>query len=219
MVAGGQGTGEWNKLSVVFPSMVRACISQRRVYRFPNNTARYNSFSSYGKVTDWGDRKSPVFMFQTSLLYTGKLPRRLFSRRPSRRIQKATTSHWLLISIGQKHWIDWPSHWRIGGFPTAQKQSYGQTISLPRRHWASQSHLCQFYGIPSKQPFSIRHGTIIKYGESGRIHFETCNAQAIEWKPQWNLERFLERMDDEVDTVLTLGEAKSSLRESLFNVK
>lgn len=55
--------------------------------------------------------------------------------------------------------------------------------------------------------------------QSGRVHFETENARAIGWEPKWDLERFLERMDDEVEAVLTIGEAKSSLIESLFNFK
>ncbi|KAI9706233.1 MAG: hypothetical protein M1820_004808 [Bogoriella megaspora] len=38
----------------------------------------------------------------------------------------------------------------------------------------------------------------------------------IGWKPLWNNERFLENIDDEIQAVLDLGKAKSSLIDSLF---
>ena len=36
----GKGSGEWNKLSVVLPPYVQASISQKAVYKFPENTVR-----------------------------------------------------------------------------------------------------------------------------------------------------------------------------------
>lgn len=38
----------------------------------------------------------------------------------------------------------------------------------------------------------------------------------IGWKPEWNKERFLQSLDNEIDAVLELGKAKSSLIDSLF---
>ena len=38
----------------------------------------------------------------------------------------------------------------------------------------------------------------------------------IGWKPEWNKERFLRNIDDEIQAVLELGQAKSSLIDSLF---
>ncbi|KAJ5587254.1 uncharacterized protein N7459_003019 [Penicillium hispanicum] len=38
----------------------------------------------------------------------------------------------------------------------------------------------------------------------------------IGWKPVWSKERFLENIDDEIDAVLELGKARSSLIDSLF---
>lgn len=43
----------------------------------------------------------------------------------------------------------------------------------------------------------------------------TENTHRIGWKPGWNEERFLQNMDDEVQAVLELGQAKSSGMESL----
>jgi hypothetical protein len=37
----------------------------------------------------------------------------------------------------------------------------------------------------------------------------------VGWKPVWNKERFLERLDDEIDDFLELGMPKSSLLDSL----
>jgi hypothetical protein len=44
------------------------------------------------------------------------------------------------------------------------------------------------------------------------------NEGRLEWKPSWDKERFLRSIDDEVDAVLELGKAKSSLIDSLSNL-
>ncbi|KAF2448470.1 NAD(P)-binding protein [Karstenula rhodostoma CBS 690.94] len=41
-------------------------------------------------------------------------------------------------------------------------------------------------------------------------------AHAIGWQPKWSREKFLRNIDDEIDAVLELGKAKSSLIASLF---
>ncbi|KAF2649883.1 hypothetical protein K491DRAFT_609882 [Lophiostoma macrostomum CBS 122681] len=43
------------------------------------------------------------------------------------------------------------------------------------------------------------------------------NRGRLGWKPMWDKERFLKDIDDEVDAVLELGKAKSSLMDSLNN--
>jgi hypothetical protein len=42
------------------------------------------------------------------------------------------------------------------------------------------------------------------------------NARRLGWKPVWNKERFLENIYGEIDAVVELGKAKSSLIDSLF---
>jgi hypothetical protein len=42
------------------------------------------------------------------------------------------------------------------------------------------------------------------------------NNHRIGWKPVWNKDRFLQNIDDEIQAVLDLGKAKSSLIDSLF---
>lgn len=44
------------------------------------------------------------------------------------------------------------------------------------------------------------------------------NKQNLGWEPVWNKERLLTNIDDEIDAVLELGQAKSSLIGSLFEV-
>lgn len=43
------------------------------------------------------------------------------------------------------------------------------------------------------------------------------NKQEIGWEPVWDKERLLTNIDDEIDAVLELGQAKSSLVASLFD--
>ena len=42
------------------------------------------------------------------------------------------------------------------------------------------------------------------------------NAHRIGWTPVWNKDRFLQHIDDEIQAVLELDRAKSSLIDSLF---
>ena len=42
------------------------------------------------------------------------------------------------------------------------------------------------------------------------------NKHRIGWNPTWNKDRFLQNIDDEIQAVLELGKAKSSLIDSLF---
>lgn len=45
--------------------------------------------------------------------------------------------------------------------------------------------------------------------------FAPENAPKLGWKPAWDNARFLEHIDDEVEAVLELGQAKSSMKGSL----
>lgn len=38
----------------------------------------------------------------------------------------------------------------------------------------------------------------------------------LDWQPAWDYKRFLDNIDDEIEAVLELGKAKSSLIDSLF---
>ena len=40
-------------------------------------------------------------------------------------------------------------------------------------------------------------------------------AHSLGWKPVWNKDRFLQNIDDEIQDVVELGKAKSSLMDSL----
>jgi hypothetical protein len=42
------------------------------------------------------------------------------------------------------------------------------------------------------------------------------NVHKIGWKPVWTYERFLQNIDDQIQDVVDLGKAKSSLVDSLF---
>lgn len=49
-----------------------------------------------------------------------------------------------------------------------------------------------------------------------RGNFTATRPQSIGWKPEWNKERFLKNVDVEIEDVIELGKAKSSLIDSLF---
>ncbi|SCV58123.1 uncharacterized protein FFB14_15461 [Fusarium fujikuroi] len=47
-------------------------------------------------------------------------------------------------------------------------------------------------------------------------HFTATRPQSVGWKLQWDSERFLKNLDGEIEDVLELGKAKSSLIGTLF---
>ncbi|KAM5388320.1 hypothetical protein ACJA88_000184 [Fusarium oxysporum] len=47
-------------------------------------------------------------------------------------------------------------------------------------------------------------------------NFTATRPQSIGWKPEWDKERFLKNVDVEIEDVIELGKAKSSLIDSLF---
>ncbi|RKK76240.1 hypothetical protein BFJ69_g7126 [Fusarium oxysporum] len=54
--------------------------------------------------------------------------------------------------------------------------------------------------------------TLYKSGSN----FTATRPQSIGWKPEWDKERSLKNVDVEIEDVIELGKAKSSLIDSLF---
>lgn len=61
---------------------------------------------------------------------------------------------------------------------------------------------------------SYRRRLCLTFGFSADI--DAQNAKQIGWQPKWEREQFLSSFDAEIDDVLELGQAKSSLIDSLF---
>lgn len=60
---------------------------------------------------------------------------------------------------------------------------------------------------------------VAKRAASNRTSSDDMVAQIpfdIGWKPEWSKKRFFDNIDNEIDAVLELGKAKSSLVDSLF---
>lgn len=74
--------------------------------------------------------------------------------------------------------------------------------------------LCKPCGILGKRSVVNLEGSLSDSDSSENIIAEL--PKRIGWTPTWNRERFLHNIDDEIDAVVELGKAKSSLMDSLF---
>jgi len=89
-------------------------------------------------------------------------------------------------------------------------------INLPPRHSASRYDTCTLYGTLGRHLLAILKEVIYLIRISSGDNITIENGYKIGWQPKWNKERFLQHVDDEIDAVLELGKAKSSLVDSMF---
>ena len=66
--------------------------------------------------------------------------------------------------------------------------------------------------------FSLRiYQTRVEANLMPSSNMSAVNKQKLGWEPVWDKEGLLTNIDDEIDAVLELGQAKSSLIGSLFD--
>jgi hypothetical protein len=92
--------------------------------------------------------------------------------------------------------------------------------------WSDDETAAKVLGVPVQFVSILWSSTYVLF-EDSRNGVETNlvhssgmfaeNKQHLGWEPVWNTERMLADMDDEIDAVLELGQAKSSLIGSLFD--
>ncbi|KAI9832678.1 MAG: hypothetical protein M1819_004263 [Sarea resinae] len=203
----GKGSGEWNKLSVVLPVLVQAFISRKKVYRFAENT-----------------KASGVHISDLTALY-GLLVEKILQKEtpPSGvdgyyfalahdYIQPEFLEH-LAVALQARGLVTDPTPqlWPSDEFAA---ESLGIPLQFVQLMWNSG------YVLPPPPlrierlvPSSKAHLT--KYSSDTIV---SENPYRLGWKPAWSKDRFLQNVDDEIEAVLQLGKAKSSLVDSLFDV-
>ncbi|KAL1593713.1 hypothetical protein SLS60_010445 [Paraconiothyrium brasiliense] len=84
----------------------------------------------------------------------------------------------------------------------------GLVLSSRPEVWPSAEAAAKAFGVPAK---------FVEYlWNSGNEAPSTSINSEIGWKPKWDKEKFFRNIDDEIDAVLELRSAKSSLIDSLF---
>ncbi|KAI9656895.1 MAG: hypothetical protein M1821_003534 [Bathelium mastoideum] len=106
--------------------------------------------------------------------------------------------------FGITHELVW---WEFLDRLTAALHSRGLVKSSETHTWPSDDVAAEALGVPAQfvQP-------LWNSGENIAVE----RPYSIGWKPTWNKDRFLQNIDDEIEAVLELGQAKSSLIDSLF---
>ncbi|KAI9367224.1 hypothetical protein BJX61DRAFT_529511 [Aspergillus egyptiacus] len=101
------------------------------------------------------------------------------------------------------HIVPW---WDILERLAARLHARGLVDSPEVSMWPSEEVVAEAVGVPVRFAHSI-------WNASPDVSCE--KRSIIGWQPEWNRQRFLERLDDEIDDFLELGLPKSSLLESL----
>ncbi|KAH7072309.1 hypothetical protein BKA63DRAFT_605181 [Paraphoma chrysanthemicola] len=98
------------------------------------------------------------------------------------------------------HWHDLAKHLALA------LKARGLVTSDETRIWSSAEEAAEPLGVPAAFVQALWNS-----GENIITH----NEERIGWKPIWTTEKFYARIDDEIDAVVELGKAKSSLIDSL----
>ncbi|KAJ5167023.1 uncharacterized protein N7482_005804 [Penicillium canariense] len=175
----GKGSGEWNKLSVVLPLYVKASISAKAVYKFPENPRVSGVHISdltalYGLIVEHILRGETVPSGREGYYFA--LAHDMFLGEVGDHLARALCDRGLISDSKTHNYSD----------PEAAAESLGVPAPFVQMLWDSGPD------IIAELPHSIG------------------------WKPEWNKERFLQDVDDEVQAVVDLGKAKSSLVDSLL---
>lgn len=143
--------------------------------------------------------------------------------------------HYFLVS----HVVSW---WDILDRLASRLQSRGLIPSSSTKIWPSDEMAAESIGVPVKFAYSMWNARYVlvdmnnpKLDNEQLLFNSSANApfflvfsspkvqcekkNIFGWKPTWNKEKFLERLDDEIDDYLELGMPKSSLLDSVRAIK
>ncbi|EMT68011.1 hypothetical protein FOC4_g10012411 [Fusarium odoratissimum] len=99
------------------------------------------------------------------------------------------------------------------------KEGYYSAVAHETDMWEFQDHLAAAMKarglVSSNKPEMYSSDFLDALYKSGG-NFTATRPQSIGWKPKWDKERFLKNIDSEIEDVLELGKAKSSLIDSLI---
>ncbi|KAJ4346654.1 uncharacterized protein N0V89_010585 [Didymosphaeria variabile] len=193
----GKGTGAWNKLSVNIPIVINASIKRKEVRRFADNIK-----VSYVHISD------------LTALYGRIVEKILQGEEPP----SGSEGYYFSTSyqISSHHFADQLA---------AALHARGLVSSPKPEVWPSAEAAAEALGVPAKfVEYLWNSGCVIHSPQLSQANSIRDDAPStgigsgpkIGWKPKWDEEKFFRHIDDEVDAVLELGKAKSSLVDSLF---
>ncbi|KAK1751479.1 hypothetical protein QBC47DRAFT_391890 [Echria macrotheca] len=104
------------------------------------------------------------------------------------------------------HEVQW---WELLTRLAVRLEARGLAADSTVRLWSDDKAAAKVLGVPEQ------FVSILWKSTSSMV---PVNKRYLGWEPVWNKERLLANIDEEIDAVLELGEAKSSLISSLFEV-
>ncbi|KAL5335038.1 hypothetical protein BJX70DRAFT_376086 [Aspergillus crustosus] len=175
----GQGTGEWNKVSVILPVHVQASLRNKAVYKFPENT-----------------NVSAVHISDLTALY-GQI------------VANIDQGH--ALPAGKEGYYFAVAHDVfledvLDRLALALK-ARGLLADAKLRIYPNDQVAAEVLGVPEQFVQML-------WNSGDNIVAELPHR--IGWQPTWSKDRFLENINDEIDTALEVGKAKSGLIDTLF---
>ncbi|EAQ82880.1 hypothetical protein CHGG_11056 [Chaetomium globosum CBS 148.51] len=107
--------------------------------------------------------------------------------------------------FAKAHDVQW---WEVFDQLAVALEARGLATNSTVETWPDDETAAKVLGVP------VQFVSILWQSVS---HMFAVNKQEIGWEPVWDKERLLTNIDDEIDAVLELGQAKSSLVASLFD--
>ncbi|MCJ1457103.1 hypothetical protein MMC28_007469 [Mycoblastus sanguinarius] len=174
----GRGSGEWNKLSVVFPIYVQASISRKTVYKFAENI-----------------KVSGVHISDFTALY-GRIIEKILQKEA---LPSGTEGYYFALAHES-------FQWEVLDHLAVALNARGLVTDSKTQLWPSDEAAAEAFGVPVQ---------FVKPIWNSGENIVSEKAHSLGWKPVWNKDRFLQNIDDEIQDVVELGKAKSSLMDSL----
>ncbi|KAH6843095.1 hypothetical protein B0I37DRAFT_211899 [Chaetomium sp. MPI-CAGE-AT-0009] len=131
--------------------------------------------------------------------FYGKIVEKILLKQPIPRGEKG-------YYFAKAHDVQW---WEVFDQLAVALEARGLATSSTVQIWPDDETAAKVLGVP------VQFVSILWTSASTMF---AVNKQQLGWEPVWNKERLLANMDDEIDAVLELGQAKSSLIGSLFDV-
>ncbi|VUC29400.1 unnamed protein product [Clonostachys rosea] len=190
----GRGDGEWNKLSAMIPAAINAAISRKVVEKFPTNARTMGTHIS--------DLTAYYLRLIEKILEGADLP-------------SGKQGYYFPIA----HRFSW---WDVLDRIAKALEARGLVKDGELREWPNYDVAAEALAIPaavlpklyvteyiSTPQYSLSCVELLTYGCSNEVIGEKKNL--LGWVPQWDEDRFLTQIDDEIKDVLELGLEKIGL--------
>jgi hypothetical protein len=214
----GKDTGAWNQLSVVLPIVIPAALTQKAVYKFPENTVRqpfHFPFPVHVGNTHKMQKLSASHISDLTALYAS-IVKRIINSDSLERNKKG-----IYFAITHNLYIH-----DVAADLAKAMHNYELIIENTTTTFESTEHAAEILGVPapfvqalrnSRWVFAIDHTLMEGRWLTHNIVQISCRTifARLGCKSKWNEKDFYANIDDEMEAFVELSKVKSSLIDSL----